>query len=140
MKKYILITMIIALLTVTTAVYSADFENNTISGLNITNDVDLAFNASHDENKTLVIIFDQDSCYYCDMFKNDVLSNKDVQQQLNENYVVLIVDINENTDTAVKYQVFGTPSVKFIDPNGKEINGIEGYVDSSEFLKELKEI
>ena len=52
-----------------------------------------------------VIFFDQASCAYCDMLKNNVLSNSDVQKQLNENYVVLFVDINENPKFADKYRV-----------------------------------
>lgn len=124
----------------TSAVYSVDFENNTISGLNITTDVDGVFDISQNENKTLAIIFDQDSCVYCEMLKDDVLSNPDVQKQLNENFVVVLVDINKNPEIAAKYDVYGTPTVQFVDSNGQEINKIEGFVDSNEFLQILKEI
>jgi thiol:disulfide interchange protein DsbD len=140
MKKHILILTILMLIASASVVYSANFENKTIPGLNITTDVDEAFDASQNENKTLVIIFDQDSCVYCDMLKKDVLSNSDVQKQLNENYVVLLADVNKNPDIASKYDVFGTPAVQFIASNGTNLTKIEGYVDSGEFLKELKEI
>lgn len=140
MKKYVLIVMAVMLLALTSAVYSADFEDNTIPGLNMTTDIDLAMNAPQSENKPVAIIFDQASCVYCDMLKNDVLSNSDVQKQLNENYVVLLTDINENPKFADKYKVYGTPTVIFIEPSGKIIHEIPGYVESGEFLKELKEI
>ena len=140
MKRYVLISAVIMLIALTSAVYSVDFENNTISGLNITTDVDGAFDISQNENKTLAIIFDQDSCVYCEMLKDDVLSNQDVQKQLNENFVVVLVDINKNPEIAAKYDVYGTPTVQFVDSNGQEINKIEGFVDSNEFLQILKEI
>ena len=88
MKKYVFILMAIMLLAVAPAVYSADFENSTIPGLNMTTDIDLAMNAAQSENKSVAIFFDQASCAYCDMLKNNVLSNSDVQKQLNENYVM----------------------------------------------------
>ena len=140
MKRYVLISAVVMLIALTSAVYSVDFEDNTISGLNITTDVEGAFDISQSENKTLAILFDQDSCVYCEMLKDDVLSNPDVQKQLNENFVVLLVDINRNPDIAAEYDVYGTPTIQFIDPNGHEISKIEGYVDSSEFMHALKEI
>ena len=140
MKRYVLISAVIMLISLTSAVYSVDFEDNTISGLNITTDVDGAFDISQNENKTLAIIFDQDSCVYCEMLKDDVLSNPDVQKQRNENFVVVLVDIHKNAEIAAKYDVYGTPTVQFVDSNGQEINKIEGFVDSNEFLRTLKEI
>lgn len=140
MKKYVFILMAIMLLALAPAVYSADFENSTIPGLNMTTDIDLAMNAAQSENKSVVIFFDQASCVYCDMLKSNVLSNSDVQKQLNENYVFLLVDINENPKFADKYRVYGTPIIKFIEPSGKVIHEIQGYVEADEFLKELKEI
>lgn len=140
MKKYVLVLVVVLLIALTSAAYSVDFENSTIPGLNITTDVDGAFEASNIENKTLAIIFDQDSCVYCDMLKENVLTNPDVQKQLNENYVVLLVDINENPDIADKYDIYGTPSIQFISPDGKEMDKIQGYLESGEFLKVIKEI
>ena len=74
------------------------------------------------------------------MFKDDVLNNAEIQKELNEKCIVVLVDINRNPDIAVKYDVYGTPTVQFLDSNGDEITKIEGYVDSNEFSKALKEI
>ena len=139
MKKYILIVALICFIAVISAVYGVDGDVS-ISGLNVTTDVNNAFSASHDENKTLVIIYDRDSCVYCEMFKENVLGNVNVQKHLNDGYVVLLVDINKNPDMAGKYNVFGTPTVQFLNPDGKEIKKVEGYVGADEFLKTLKEI
>lgn len=140
MKKYVLISLIILLLTLTLTVSAVDFENNTIKGLNITDDIDGALNESQSQNKSIALIFDQDSCVYCDILKDNVLSNSNIQKELNENYIVVLVDINKNPDIADKYEVYGTPTIQFLDSNAKEIGRIEGYVDSDEFLKTLKEI
>ena len=141
MKKYILTGLaVMVLLTLTMAVSAVDFDSGEIQGLNVTTDVDGAFSLAQSQNKTVAIIFDQDSCVYCDMLKDNVLSDKNVQKELNEKCIVLLVDINKNPQTAGKYQVFGTPVVHFVDGNGKTVQKIEGYVESDEFLSALKEI
>lgn len=131
---------IILTLTLTMAVSAVGQENQTVQGLNSTRDIGLAFNESQSQNKTLLIIFDQESCVYCDMLEENTLSDVNVQKELNENYVVLFVDINKDYDVAEKYQVFGTPIVHVVSPEGKDLGKIEGYVESDEFLSELKGI
>ena len=140
MKRYVLIISIILLLAVPLAISAVDFENTTIKGLNITTDVDGALNEAQSQNKSIALIFDQDSCVYCELLKDNVLSNSDVQKELNENYIVVLVDISKKPDVAAKYDVFGTPTVQFLDSSGNEIGRIEGFVESDEFLKTLKEI
>ncbi len=124
----------------TSTVNAVGFDDTTIPGLNVTTDIDSAFDISKTQNKTLAIIFDQDSCIYCDMFKEDVLSDSDVQKELNEKFIVLLVDINKNPEIAAEYEVFGTPTVQFVDSDANSIDKIEGYVDSNDFLRLLKEI
>ena len=128
------------LLTLTMTVSAADFENTTIKGLNVTSDIDGAFSEAQNQNKSIAMIFDQKSCVYCDMLKDNVLSNSDIQKELNDKYIVVLVDVNKNPNIASKYKVFGTPIVIFLDSNGKEISKIDGYVESDEFLKTLREI
>lgn len=131
---------IILTLTLTMAVSAVGQEDQTVQGLNATRDIGLAFNESQSQNKNLLIIFDQESCVYCDMLEENTLSDANVQKELNENYVVLFVDINKDYEVAEKYQVFGTPIIHVVSPEGKDLGKIEGYVESDEFLSELKGI
>ncbi len=141
MKKYILVGLCVAiLLTLTLSVSAVDFDDSVIKGLNVTEDIDGALSEAQSQNKTVALIFDQDSCVYCDMLKSDVLSNQEIQKIFNENYVVVLVDINKHPDVAAKYEVFGTPMVQFLSPDGKSLDKIEGYVSSDEFLTTLKGI
>lgn len=140
MKKYIFIFAVIGLLTLTSAVYSLDYDDSQIQGLNVTTDIDGAFNASQTQNKTLAIIFDQDSCVYCDILKENVLSDENVQKELNENFIVLLVDINKNPGIAQKYKIYGTPTIQFLDSNGNDIDKIEGCPEKEDFLNVIKRI
>lgn len=143
MKKIIL--LIIAVLIIGSAlILSIDTnENNNnqmVDGLNSTSDITQAITDAKNENKKILLIFDQDSCYYCDLFKEDTLSNSEVQEILNKEYVVVDIDINKEGSIASKYKIFGTPSTIFLNKNNKEIHRIEGYVSANEFLDTLKEI
>lgn len=143
MKKIIL--LIIAVLVIASAlVLSVDSSEKTnnqmVDGLNSTSDLTQAINDAKTENKKILLIFDQDNCYYCDLFKEDTLSNSEVQEILNKNYIVVDIDINKEGSIASKYKIYGTPSTIFLNKNTKELHRIEGYVPADEFLNSLKEI
>ena len=134
MKKSILLLLIVLLFSLILAVSGQTVE------LSQTNDLNNVLSNATIENKTVMLVFDQDNCVYCDMFKKDTLNNLEVQKALNESFIVVMVDINKNPDLANKYHVFGTPASVFLNGNGSEIHRIDGYVGASEFLSELRKI
>lgn len=140
MKKYIILCLLAIAVISVTSVCSADADNPVVQGLNSTSDLNQGLDDAKISNKTVLLIFDQENCYYCDLLKEDVLSDSEVQNILNENYIVVIVDVNEEYSLAADHQVVGTPTSIFFDSNGKEIGRIDGYVSCDEFLDELKEI
>ena len=114
-------------------------DNNSIDGLNITDNLTQASDVAKLENKTVMLMFSQENCYYCDVFEQETLTNPEVQKLLNESYVIVDVDINDQPEIASKYQVFGTPTVIVLYDNGDEHHKIEGYVPSDVFIDALKE-
>lgn len=132
MKKILYVLFVIAILTCSVSVsFATDAINNTT-------DLNQAVSQAQKDNKTIMLVFDQDGCYYCDLLKKDVLSNNDVISKLNEGFITVVVDINSQPQLAAKYHVVGTPTMIFLDSNQKEINKIEGYVDAGEFLNTIK--
>ena len=141
MRKYIFVVLtIFVVMALTSSVAAADFDDTAIPGLNVTTDVDDALSESQSQNKTVALIFDQESCVYCDMLKEDVLSDNNVQKVLNDKFIVALVDINKEPELAAKYNVFGTPTTVFLDSDGNNVSSIEGYVESNEFLNAIKGI
>jgi len=140
-KRHLIVCLIlfIAIISIS-SVTGIDYNDQVVDGLNSTLDIEQAFNDSQINNKSVLLIFDQDTCYYCDLFKQDVLSDEDVQSQLNENFIVVFVDINEQYTVAEQLQVMGTPTSAILDSNGQEIARIDGYVSSDDFLDAIKEI
>ena len=134
MKKVFFILIILAILT---CGMSASFANEHI---NNTTDLNKAIEQAHAQNKNIMLLFDQKDCYYCDEMKEKTLSNPDVISKLNEGYITVIIDVNQQSNIAGKYKVFGTPTIIFLDSNQKQIGKIEGYVGANEFLDTLKGI
>ena len=139
LKIYFVAFLILVAAVSTSAVFSED-TFQIAEGLNATSNITQALDNATLENKTVMLVFDQDSCYYCDLFKNDVLSDENVQKELNENYVVAVSDVNQDPQLAGQLRVVGTPTIVFLDSNASEINRIDGYLPADEFLDVIKEI
>lgn len=135
MKKLILI--LLAIFLVMSPVFAEDVE---IDGLNLTTDIDEALDLSKTTDKPLAIVFDQESCVYCEILKDDVLTDSNVQDVLNEKFVVLFVDVNRNPELAAEYEIYGTPSIQFVSPDGDKLLKIEGCPETDELLSDLKEL
>lgn len=132
MKKIFCIIMLLAILAIgMSAGYASDALNNTT-------DLTKAVSDAQSHNKHVVLIFDQDDCYYCDLLKKDTLSDKNLISQLNKDYITVFIDINAQPQLASKYKVFGTPTIVFLDANQKEIGRIDGYVNADEFSDYIK--
>ena len=140
-RNYILILALVFVAFISiSAVSSADFNDEMVAGLNSTSDLNMGLSEAQSLNKSVLLIFDQNSCYYCDLLKEDTLSDKDVQDMLNENYVVVFVDVNEQYNLAADFQVMGTPTCVILDSDGNNVSRIDGYVSGDEFLDAVKEI
>lgn len=136
MKKIILAAFLVLIMAV--AVSATEFNDSVVPGLNITTDIDGALADAQSQGKNVILIFDQESCYYCVLLKENVLSDGDVQKQLNENFIVVIVDINKQPDVADKYNIYGTPECVILNSVGEEVKKIDGYVGNAEFLDAIK--
>lgn len=138
-KISFLIMLILAVAVCTSAVFSAEYVE-IADGLNATSDLTQALDNASLNNKTVMLVFDQDSCYYCDLLKSDVLSDEDVQKEIDENYIVAVSDVNQDPQLAGQFRVVGTPTIVFLDSNASEIDRIDGYLPADEFLDFIKEI
>ena len=134
MKKVFFGLIILAILT---CGMSASFANEHV---NNTTDLNKAIEQAHAENKSIMLLFDQKDCYYCNEMKEKTLSNPEIISKLNEKCISVIIDINNEPKIASKYKVFGTPTIIFLDSNQKQIGKVEGFIDANGFLNTLKGI
>ncbi|MBO7211602.1 MAG: thioredoxin fold domain-containing protein [Methanobrevibacter sp.] len=121
---------------------SADnaYDDKYIDGLNVSFDLEQSLEDAKLENKTVMVIFDQKSCVYCEILKENTLTDPKVQEIINEKYIPTIVDVNKNPMIASNYNVYGTPTVVFVSGDEDFVYQIDGYLDAEEFLDELNQI
>ncbi len=89
-------------------------------------------------NKTALIYFRSDSCYWCMKFDEEVLTNKSVVNKIKGDFVPVAVDVDSDKRISARLNVFMTPTILFMDGSGNELKRLIGFRDAVEFLEELK--
>ncbi len=89
------------------------------------------------ENKPLLLYFYSDYCTYCEAMDRNVLSDKDIKKALARDVVYLKVNVDEKRETAARYNIRGYPTTYLLDPAGKRIAIIPGYMSKKDFSKIL---
>jgi thioredoxin-related protein len=85
------------------------------------------------EDKAVVIYFYSKFCPYCTAMEKDVLADKDVAKTLKLNVVTVRIDVEIRSDLAAKYGIRGYPTTCLLEPSGKPLVKIPGYVEKKEF-------
>jgi len=89
------------------------------------------------EGKRTLVDFMADWCGYCRKMDADTFSNASVIA-LSGRYVFARVNVDQQGDLARKYGVSGLPTTVVLDPGGREITRITGYVPPQEFLRQVQ--
>lgn len=119
---------------------AGDSEEIKIDGLKTSPDLDHALSLAKSKKKPILVVFQQEDCEWCELLVDKVLSNQEVQKELNKRFIVTFVDMNENYKLADEYKILGTPTEVFLDYEGNEIDRIQGYEREDKFITKLKEI
>ena len=116
----------------------------------IINDFDNALKIGNITGKNVIIMFSSESCYYCKKFKNDVLTDKEIQKWLKTEFVFAEIYTDKNKKATYDGRTFnylelfgafgvrGTPTFFFFDSKGEAISRLPGYVPNDTFLSILK--
>jgi len=102
------------------------------------------------EGKPMLIVFGQNSDPYTTKLQEDITSNNSLAKSIKENLTPIYINASENkahkfmhnnelmdvdTKTLVSiYGVHSTPTLIFIDENGKSIFAVPGYMPPKQFL------
>jgi thioredoxin-related protein len=89
------------------------------------------------ENKPIVLYFYSNYCTYCEAMDRNVLSDKDIKRSLGADVVYLRINVDEKRETAARYNIRGYPTTYLLDPAGKRIGVIPGYIPKKDFSKVL---
>jgi thioredoxin-related protein len=102
----------------------------------------LSFDAAQQQENTknlkFLLYFHADWCTYCHKLEKDTLSNQEVADYINSNFLPVMIDTMKDSQTPARFGVRGLPDIRFLSPEGEGIAKIPGYVDTNQLLTLLK--
>lgn len=97
-----------------------------------------ASEAAKESNKPMMLFMNREDCGSCAYMKESVFTDEKVISYLNENFISVALDVNEN-DAPDKFQVRATPVFHYLKYDGtKIIDTLVGGKTAPFFLKLLK--
>ena len=106
----------------------------------IEDEYEKALKQAQDSSKLLCVFVYDDDCDHCINMKKNVLTNQEVIQFYNENFINLM--LNSKTDFckkfSAKYLLSGFPSFVFLNTKEEHVYSIAGEVKVKDFLQESK--
>jgi len=129
MKKFCLYTLLIVVLSATTASGSGDAEE--IRWVAFKQGVA----QSKQSGKAMVIYFYSESCPSCTEMKKTTWKDTRVIDALNTRYTPVRVNVNKQQQIAAMYKVYYLPTTWFIKPDGKPFGSRSGYIPADLLLK-----
>ena len=79
---------------------------------------DDAVKLAQKEKKNIYLFIGADVCKFCDLYKINTLSRKDVIQRLQKNYILLYLS-RDRHKVPKQFQKYGVPRHYFLNKNGK---------------------
>jgi thioredoxin-related protein len=125
-------------LTIHSAVVLSDNNYTYIADYKWNKNLDNGLAIAKEENKPVFIYFWAVWCQYCEKFETQTLPDERVRQMLENDFVLVAVDLDENVAASQRYGVRNPPHELFVDENGQIINRVGGYVDPDYFYNVLQ--
>ncbi len=103
----------------------------------ITN-LELAKEESQKSRKPIFLQFEMDNCGGCKKLYEETYLDSKVQEELNEWFILLKLDLKKDREIRRVLSGYWTPSFYFLDHNGKSYYNFNGYLPSDEFRLMLR--
>ncbi len=97
-----------------------------------------AYDNAKAQHKTVLIMLSQKGCPACQYMEKVVFNNADVAKDLKKNFVVVHLDIHEDS-IPDKLSYFATPTFYFLDANEKILKKITGGINAKDFQSILNQ-
>ena len=95
-----------------------------------------ALATAKNENKPLVLDFMAVWCDPCKRLVNETFANEEVSALLDK-CVFLKIDTDEHPELAKHFSVASLPDIRFLSPEGKEMNQLNGFQSPETFAVDL---
>ncbi len=85
------------------------------------------------EDKPVALYFYSDYCSYCDLMDREVLGDREISAIIKTSLVFLRINADKQSGLARKYNIRGYPTTWLLEPSGKRIVQIPGYVNKKDY-------
>ena len=127
-------------LTVNSAVVLSDENYAYLSMYTWEKDLDKGLAIAKEENKPVFVYFWAVWCQYCEKFETQTLTDDRIKQMLEDDFVLVAIDLDEDRTVPRQYGVSYPPHELFVDENGEIIDRVGGYVDADYFYNVLQTV
>ena len=107
--------------------------------LNWLHHYDSALQLAKMQNKDVYLFIGADECRFCDKFKDETLSSKEVIKKLRENFILLYMSRDQH-EIPKKFKTKGVPQHYFLTPQGEVILTTNGSREIPGFYMLLEEV
>jgi thiol:disulfide interchange protein len=104
------------------------------------NDYTPGMTRAKNQEKNIFLYFYAQWCTYCTKLKQTTFLDKNVQAYLEDHFISISVDADQNQALSRNWQVTGLPTMWFLTPEGDRISSLPGYVDGPQLLQILRYI
>ena len=111
-----------------------------IAGLEWYKDYEDGQRAALNADKPMLVYFWATWCDYCKKLETEVYPHSDVNKMLEEDFVLVAINVDENKEDADAFGVWVPPAEKFVTPEGEIIDSVGGYLPEDSFLSVLQQV
>jgi thioredoxin-related protein len=96
-----------------------------------------AFLFANETDKPIFMVIKAEWCHVCRLYEENVLNTEEITAILNENYVPILIDFDDDYDIAHEY-AFATPTSVILSPQAELVASIPGYIEKKNLLLGLE--
>ncbi len=98
-----------------------------------------AIKRAQSEGKPVLVNFYADWCVWCKRLDSTTLRDAKVAALLSDRFIPVQLDVDgDGRELSNEYHVDGLPTVLILDPSGREIGRIPGYMAPTGFLERVE--
>ncbi|MBD3637788.1 MAG: thioredoxin domain-containing protein [Crocinitomicaceae bacterium] len=98
-----------------------------------------AFEHAASTDKLVLLEVGANWCHWCHVMDEKTYADTEVQEYLNEHFVLTREDQDSRPDLYSLYRTWGWPAIIVFNSNKEEVLKLKGYQEKTKFLKKLKE-
>ncbi|MFH1153311.1 MAG: thioredoxin family protein [Pseudomonadota bacterium] len=95
---------------------------------------------AQEQGKEIFLYFYADWCTYCKKMEKETFTNDSVIQYINENFIPISINSDQNQTVASTFSVRGLPTFWLLKSDSTRLSNLPGYVDSERLMAILKYI